>query len=106
MGSSTGLHVIRLLMAQVACNVGIDPRMLSSKHTVQLWTEWVSRGLSAAKDGGQLFTLIAQRRVGNRSGRMEPRMRKRRPKPYSWLKVPRSHARQKIKIHGDDWESK
>ena len=99
-------NVIRLLMAQAARNVGIDPRELSFKHTVQLWTEWVSRGLSATKEGGRLFTLIAQCRVGNRSARMEPRMRKRRPKPYPWLKVPRAYARRKIKIHGHDWEPK
>ena len=40
-----GDNVIRLLMAQAACNAGINPRELSFKHTVQLWTEWVSRGL-------------------------------------------------------------
>ena len=99
-------NVIRLLMAQAACNADVDPRELSFKHTVQLWTEWVSRGLSVTKDGGLLFTLIAQYRVGNRPGRIEPRMRKRRPKPYPWLKVPRAHARRKIKIHGHDWEPK
>jgi hypothetical protein len=99
-------NVIRLLMAQAACNAGIDPRELSFKHTVQLWTEWVSRGLSATKDDGRLFALIAQCRVGNRSGRIEPRMRKRRPKPYPWLKVPRAQARRKIKKHGHDWEPK
>jgi hypothetical protein len=99
-------NVIRLLMAQAASNAGIDPRELSFKHTVQLWTEWVSRGMSAAKDDGLLFTLIAQGRVGNRPGRLEPRMRKRRPKPYPWLKVPRAHARRKIKQHGHDWEPK
>lgn len=99
-------NVIRLLMAQAACHAGIDPRELSFKHTVQLWTEWVSRGLSATKDYGLLFTLIAQCTVGNRSGRIEPRMRKRRPKPYPWLKVPRAHARRKIKRHGHDWEPK
>ncbi|OGB77087.1 MAG: transposase, partial [Burkholderiales bacterium RIFOXYC12_FULL_60_6] len=42
-------NVIRLLMAQAACNAGVDPRDLSFKHTVQLWTEWGSRGLSATK---------------------------------------------------------
>ena len=65
-------NVIRLLMAQVACNAGIDPRGLRFKHTVQLWTKWVSRGLSATKDGGRLFTLIAQCRAGHRPGRIEP----------------------------------
>ena len=99
-------NVIRLLMAQAACNAGIDPRELSFKHTVQLWIEWVARGLFATKGCGLLFTLIAQCRVGNRHGRIEPRMRKRRPKPYPWLKVPRAHARRKIKIHGHDWETK
>jgi hypothetical protein len=99
-------NVIRLLMAQAASNAGMDPRELSFKHTVQLWTEWVSRGLSATKDSGLLFTLIAQCRVGNRCGRIEPRMRKRRPKPYPWLKVPRAHARRKIKMHGHDWAPK
>jgi hypothetical protein len=85
---------------------GIDPRELSFKHTVQLWTEWGARGLSATKDEGLLFTLNAQYKVGNRSGRMEPRMRKRRPRPYPWLKVPRANARQKIKKHVHDWEPK
>ena len=72
----------------------------------QLWTEWVSRGMSATKGCWRLFALIAQRSVGNRPARMEPRMRKRRPKPYPWLKVSRAHARRKIKIHGHDWEPK
>ena len=93
-------NVIRLLMAQAARNAGVDPRSLSFKHTVQLWTPWVSRGLSATKDCGRLFTLITQCRVGNRAGRIEPRMRERRPKPYSWLKVPRDQARRHVRKHG------
>ncbi len=32
-------NVIRLLMAQAASNASVDPRGLSFKHTVQLWTE-------------------------------------------------------------------
>ena len=98
--------MIRLLMAQAASNAGVDPRGLSFKHTVQLWTEWVSRGLSATRDCGQLFTLIAQCRVGKRPGRIEPRMRKRRPKPYPWLKSPRAEARRKIERYGHAWETK
>src|SRR5574343_324357 len=93
-------NVIRLLMAQAASNAGVDPRSLSFKHTVQLWTEWVARGLSATKDKQRLFTLIAQCKVGHRPGRIEPRMRKRRPKPYPWLKVPRDQARQHVRKHG------
>lgn len=99
-------NVIRLLMAQAACNAGVAPRGLSFKHTVQLWTEWTLRGLSATKDCQRLFTLIAQGKAGQRPGRIEPRMRKRRPKPYPWLKIPRAQARQKIERHGHAWETK
>jgi hypothetical protein len=99
-------NVIRLLMAQAASNAGVDPRDLSFKHAVQLWTEWVARGLSATKDHHRLFTLIAQCKVGHRPGRIEPRMRKRRPKPYPWLKVPCAHARRQVEKHGHAWELK
>jgi hypothetical protein len=105
-GPSAAYNVIRLLMARAACNSGVDPRELSFKHTVQLWTEWVSRGMSTTKDNGRLFILIAQCRVGNRPGRFEPRMRKRRLKPYPWLKIPRAQARRKIERHGHAWETK
>jgi len=74
-------NVIRLLMAQAASNADVDPRNLSFKHTVQLWTEWVAQEISATKGNQLLFTLIAQCKVGHRPGRIEPRKRKRRPKP-------------------------
>ena len=86
-------NLIRLLMAQAAEHTGADPRDLSFKHTLQLCTHWAVRGLSA---GPELFILIAQQRVGQRPGRIEPRQRKRRPKPYPWLKKPRDHARNDI----------
>ena len=93
-------NVIRLLMAQAACHAGIDPRSLSFKHTVQLWSEWIARGLTATLDQNILFTLIAQPRVANRPGRIEPRMRKRRPKSYPWLKEPRNVARDCVRKYG------
>ena len=93
-------NVIRLLMAQAAGNAGVDPRALSFKHTVQLWTEWVSRGLTATIGAACLFALIAQSKVRHRPGRIEPRMRKRRPKPYPWLKTTRAKARQHIQRYG------
>ena len=99
-------NVIRLLMAQAAWHADIDPRELSFKHTLQLWTEWTARGLPATKDGQSLFKLIAQRRVGHRPGRIEPRMRKRRPKSYPWLQVPRDHARKQVRRYGHAWAVK
>ena len=93
-------NVIRLLMAQAASHAGLDPRGLSFKHTVQLWAQWSARGLSQTSEDQQLFTLIAKCKVGQRPGRIEPRMRKRRPKPYPWMKVARAKARQQVKRYG------
>ena len=95
-------NLIRLLMAQAAAESGLHPRELSFKHTVQIWTQWA--WLNSARDQDwqrdSLFKLIAQVTVGQRPGRLEPRARKRRPKPYPWLKVPRSLARQQIRELG------
>lgn len=95
-------NVIRLLMAQAARNTGVHPRELSFKHTVQMWTAWTAHTLAAprAPHRSELFRLIAQLHVGNRPGRIEPRARKRRPKSYPWLKVPRAEARRQIRTYG------
>jgi hypothetical protein len=84
-------NLIRLLMAQAAHMAGVYPRELSFKHTVQMWSHWPSDAESE-----DLFRLIAQLPVGNRPGRSEPRVRKRRPKSFPWLKIPRAVARRKI----------
>ena len=95
-------NVIRLLMAQAAIESGLQPRELSFKHTVQIWTQWhrLLLGRRADWQRDTLLKLIAQIRVGHRPGRLEPRARKRRPKPYPWLKVPRSLARQHVRELG------
>ncbi len=95
-------NVIRFLMAQAARNAGMHPREVSFKHTVQLWTEWISRSLAGRTSATQadLLRLIAQLQVGKRPGRLEPRARKRRPKSYQWLKVSRTKARRQIRLHG------
>ncbi len=94
-------NLIRLLMAQAAAHSGQAPRQLSFKHTVQLWSEWNSRALcrTARADVTLLLDLIAQVRVGHRPGRCEPRARKRRPKSFPWLKVPRHVARRRNPNH-------
>ena len=85
-------NLIRLLMAQAAHTEGVYPRELSFKHTVQMWSSW-----PRSAEPSELFRLIAQRTVGNRPGRSEPRVRKRRPKSFPWLKVPRPVARRQIR---------
>lgn len=95
-------NLIRLLMAQAAQEAGLHPRNLSFKHAVQMWTLWVSLRHARGQDWRRdtLLKLIAQIRIGQRPGRLEPRARKRRPKPYPWLKVPRHLARQQIREFG------
>jgi hypothetical protein len=91
-------NLIRLLMTQAAHDAGVHPRELSFKHTVQIWSQWRPQTLLANRE--VFFRLIAQLRVANRPGRIEPRARKRRPKHYPWLKIPRAQARQQIRTHG------
>jgi hypothetical protein len=95
-------NLIRLLMAQAAVESGFHPRELSFKHTVQIWLQWLSVRCGHGQDWHRdiLLKLIVQVRVGHRPGRIEPRARKRRPKPYPWLKVPRHRAREQIRRHG------
>ena len=61
-------NLIRVLMAQAAHTVGVRPRELSFKHTVQIWTAWTSQTLAAlaTRQHDELFRLIAQLRVANR----------------------------------------
>jgi hypothetical protein len=91
-------NLIRLLMAQAARQAGVHPRELSFKHTVQMWTQWSATALRADPTRSEdFFRLIAQLTVANRPGRSEPRIRKRRPKSYPWMKVPRAEARSQIR---------
>lgn len=92
-------NLIRLLMTQAAATHGTTPRNLSFKHTVQMWSEFTSHAVLRHTDPDAalqaLFKLIAQVPTGRRPCRSEPRARKRRPKSFPWLKVPRHLARQR-----------
>ena len=95
-------NLIRLLLAQAASLADISPRQLSFKHTLQLWIAWRYVGCGAGHHGKltDLFILIAQRRVGKRPGRIEPRALNRRPRPFPLLTKPRAIVRENIKKNG------
>jgi hypothetical protein len=95
-------NLIRLLMAEAAHQAEVLPRQLSFKHTLQIWVAWSARQFlsQASEDTASLFTLIAQIRVGDRPGRIEPRLIKRRPNRYTFLGAPRWKARRRIKRCG------
>ncbi len=95
-------NLIRLLMAQAASLAECLPRTLSFKHTLQVWIAWDHHGSGSDDDEKLygLFVLIAEQRVGNRPGRLEPRAVKRRSKPYPLLTKPRTLAQEEIRQHG------
>ncbi|MGH2902281.1 MAG: IS4 family transposase, partial [Solirubrobacteraceae bacterium] len=95
-------NLIRLLMAQAAFLVGLLPRQLSFKHTLQVWVAWSARQFFSDKpeDTAALFRVIAQVRVGRRVGRLEPRAVKQRPKAFPRLQTTRRRARAIIRRHG------
>jgi hypothetical protein len=94
-------NLIRLMMAQSATLAECLPRALSFKHTLQVWIAW-DHHAGTDHEGALygLFVLIAEQRVGNRPGRIEPRAIKRRPKPFPLLVKPRELAREEIRRHG------
>ncbi len=95
-------NLIWLLMAQAALHTASRPCQLSFKHPLQLWIAWEQQGhgntCGMTRDG--LLVLIAQQRVGNRPGRIEPRAIKQRPKPYPLLIKPRAIARTDARKYG------
>lgn len=95
-------NLIRLMMAQAALLTQHLPRTLSFKHTVQLWIAWTHHAQRIDQDDKlyALFVLIAQQRVGERPGRIEPRALKQRRKPYPMLTQTREHARAHLRKHG------
>lgn len=91
-------NLIRLLMAQSALLADITPRTISFKHSLQLWLASIQQ--IDTTDDEQLCTLLllmAQQRVGNRPGRIEPRAIKRRPKPFPLLTKHRAVAREEVR---------
>ena len=94
-------NLIRLMMAQSALLADIPPRRISFKHCLQLWLIYLRQpwGLDDAQFE-LLFLMMAQQRVGDRPGRMEPRAVKRRPKAFPLLTMPRAVAQQHVRNHG------
>ena len=94
-------NLIRLMMAQAALLTHRLPRQISFKHTVQIWIAWTQHANQIDDDKLYgMFVLIAQQRVGERPGRIEPRALKRRLKPYPKLTKPRAIMREYVREHG------
>lgn len=96
-------NLIRWLMLHSAKIADILPPTLSFKHSVQMLRCANTLGFAARPQDDliePILRLIAQQRVGNRPGRIEPRAVKRRPKPYGLLMMPRNQARESVRRYG------
>lgn len=94
-------NLIRFLMIKSALLADINPQTISFKHCMQLWLSWSQQATMLNQEQNKiLFMLIAQRTVGNRPGRTEPRALKRRAKPYPLLKQHRHLARAEVLKNG------
>ncbi len=89
-------NLIRTIIAQAATRHGIEPRSISFKGTIQFLEAFrpiidsqghcnAIRRLALYES---LLDAIAIHRVANRPDRVEPRLRKRRPKHYGFLRKP------------------
>ena len=96
--TSLGYNVIRALMVAAAKAHRGDPRRVSFKGALQTLQEFaVGLREGSTQQRAWLWTLllssIASDAVGDRPDRVEPRARKRRPKPYPLLTKPRRQAK-------------
>ena len=88
-----GYNLIRGVMATAAFQSGQSPWEISFKGTLQTLSQFLPLLLSSVSSEAwcmALLTAVATHNVGDRPDRFEPRLRKRRPKPYKHL---REHRR-------------
>jgi hypothetical protein len=97
-------NLIRTIIAQAASKHGFEPRSISFKGTVQtleafqpvIALQGEHRAASRQSLYEQVLDAIASHRVADRPDRYEPRLRKRRPKHYAFLRQPRSVVKGKM----------
>lgn len=95
----TAYNLIRQTLAIAAARAGVEPWTISFKGTLQTLLKLLP--LLAAKLSTDawcdvLLDAIATHIVGNRPDRVEPRLKKRRPKPYKKLLKPRHEYKREM----------
>lgn len=93
-------NLIRTITARTSLMYGGQPREMSFTSACQyVLSTWmlVSTGHCIAETIRLLYKQIAACRVGNRLGREEPRVKKRRPKSYPLMQLPRAELKAKLR---------
>ena len=97
-------NLIRTIIAQAAGKHGLEPRSISFKGAIQTLEAFQPViALQASDDAEcrsglyqQVLDAIATHRVADRPDRVEPRLRKRRPKHYGFLRKPRAETKRDL----------
>src|SRR5208283_891245 len=95
-------NLIRTIIAQAATKHCVDPRSISFKGAIQTLEAFQPViAIQGQHDSAfrttlyqQLLDAIAVHRVADRPDRYEPRLRKRRPKHYGFLRKPRRQTKR------------
>ncbi len=95
-------NLIRMAMAQAAAGDACQPWQVSFKGALQAlraFDGFWPKGLLVDPDDyyQSMLEAIAEHRVGHRPDRVEPRAKKRRPKPTPLLTEPRAQARARLR---------
>ena len=91
-------NLIRQAMAVAAARAGREPWTVSFKGTLQTVENLLpllATKISTDTWCDALLEAIAAHLVGNRADRFEPRVKKRRPKPYRKMTKPRQEYKRR-----------
>ena len=94
-----GYNLIRGVMAAVALQSSRSPWEISFKGTLQTLSQLLPMLQSRVSSEAwcrALLTAVSSHIVGHRPDRIEPRVRKRRPKPYKYMREPRQNYRNRM----------
>ena len=100
-GYLLGCNLLRAAMAQAAWGHGGMPRQVGlqgARQTLAAFhSQWAQiSSTKREKTVHAVLKAIASHRVGTRPDRYEPRVCKRRPKPYPLMRVPRQQTRARL----------
>lgn len=91
-------NLIRQMMAIAACKAEVEPWTVSFKGTLQTLNRLLpllSTNVTTKDWCDAVLHAIATHEVGNRPGRFEPRVKKRRPKNYKFMRRPRQDYKRR-----------
>lgn len=93
-------------MAEACVKHDALPWQVSFKGTVQLIDEFMPHSLNSSDEKSEklyneMLRLVVKNKVGNRPGRVEPRVIKQRSKPFQTMQIPRKIAKTRLEKKRD-----